>query len=473
MDRHAGPSDVERARLNALSPLDGRYREKIHALRTLFSECGLIRHRVRVEVDWLRWLSRHPQVREVPPFSPAADAELQRIITHFSEEDALRVKQIENEINHDVKAVEYFLREKIRRNGELNAVNTFIHFACTSEDINNLAYALMLQAGRDEVLLPRMAQLVSIFEALAHRYADQPMLARTHGQPASPTTLGKEMANVAVRLKRQREQVAGVKIMGKFNGAVGNYNAHLAAYPEIDWPALSEQFVEQLGLTWNAHTTQIEPHDYMAELFDALVRFNNVLIDLNRDVWAYISIGYFKQKLVDGEVGSSTMPHKVNPIDFENAEGNLGLSNALLRHLADKLPISRWQRDLTDSTVLRNVGIALGHALLGYESCRRGLDKIDIDADRLNEDLEEAWEVLAEAIQTVLRRYGDSDAYEKLQKYTRGRAAMNRESLHRFIKSLDIPPQAKETLLALRPATYTGNAADLATETTRQDEPNK
>ena len=454
--------EAARASLLALSPLDGRYRPKVEPLQRLFSEYGLIRQRVRVEIEWLRYLSNCPEVPEVPPFSPKASAHLEKVASEFSEDDALRVKQIESQINHDVKAVEYFIRDKIEGHAELDAVREFVHFACTSEDINNLAYALMLGSARDDILLPRMDQLIEALEELALRYAQQPMLARTHGQPASPTTLGKELANIAYRLHRQRQQTANVAIMGKFNGAVGNYNAHRVAYPDVDWPTLNSAFVAQLGLTCNPYTTQIEPHDYIAELFDALVRFNNILIDLDRDIWAYIAIGYFRQKLVEGEVGSSTMPHKVNPIDFENSEGNLGLANALLRHLADKLPISRWQRDLTDSTVLRNMGVALGHALLAYESCLRGLRKIDTDSERLNQDLDDNWEVLAEAIQTVMRRHGVSGAYEKLKKHTRGRAGLNREAIHRFVDTLEIPLRSKEALLALRPASYVGFAEALA-----------
>lgn len=450
------------ANLTALSPLDGRYRPKVEPLSELFSEYGLIRERVRVEIEWLHYLSQCRQISEVPPFSPTAGGRLRDLVTHFSHEDALRVKQIEGEINHDVKAVEYFLREKNADNAELDAIKEFIHFACTSEDINNLAYALMLKAGREQVLLPRMSQLIDVLEELATRYAELPMLARTHGQPASPTTLGKELANSARRLQRHRQQVASVALMGKFNGAVGNYNAHRIAYPEIDWPVLCQDFVEQLGLVCNPYTTQIEPHDYIAELFDALARFNIVLLDLCRDIWGYISIGYFKQKVVEGEVGSSTMPHKVNPIDFENAEGNLGLANVLLRHMAEKLLVSRWQRDLTDSTVLRNMGVALGHALLAYESCLRGLGKIDADPERLSQDLANNWEVLAEAIQTILRRHGISDGYDRLKKHTRGRSNISRESLQRFIETLEIPPESKQALLELSPASYIGYAAILA-----------
>jgi adenylosuccinate lyase len=470
MHRQTGSEpESAHAGLTALSPLDGRYRAKVEPLPELFSEYGLIRERVRVEIEWLRYLSQCPQIVEVPPFSPAASAKLQGLVTQFSHEDALRVKQIENDINHDVKAVEYFLREKIADNAELNAIKEFIHFACTSEDINNLAYALMLRAGREQVLLLHMSQLVEVLEELATRYAELPMLARTHGQPASPTTLGKELANSARRLQRQREHVANVELMGKFNGAVGNYNAHRVAYPEIDWPVLCRGFVEQLGLVYNPYTTQIEPHDYIAELFDALTRFNNMLLDLCRDVWGYISIGYFKQRVVEGEVGSSTMPHKVNPIDFENAEGNLGLANALLRHMAEKLLVSRWQRDLTDSTVLRNMGVALGHTLLAYESCLRGLGKIDADPDRLSQDLANNWEVLAEAIQTVLRRHGINDAYDRLKKHTRGRSNITRESLQRFVETLEIPPASKQVLLELTPASYIGYAAVLARQVRVKD----
>lgn len=463
IDQQPGSTSADaRFALTALSPLDGRYHKNVDSLRAVFSEFGLIRYRVRVEVEWLKWLSQHSQVPEVATFSSATLARLDTLVAEMSEEDALRVKEIENEIKHDVKAVEYFLKEKIQDNPELDAAKEFIHFACTSEDINNVAYGLMLQAGRGEILLPRMSQLISALEALAERYADRPMLARTHGQPASPTTLGKEMANAAFRLKRQYEQVARVEIMGKFNGAVGNYNAHAAAYPEIDWSTTTKNFVKRLGLSWNPYTTQIEPHDYMAELFDAIARFNTALIDLNRDIWGYISVGYFKQRVVAGEVGSSTMPHKVNPIDFENSEGNLGLANALLGHLADKLPISRWQRDLTDSTVLRNIGTALGYAFTAYESCLAGLAKIEANPDRLNQDLDESWEVLTEAVQTVLRRHGVEQPYEKLKHYARGKSGINRESMRRFIESLDIPDDAKQALLALRPDSYIGHAASLA-----------
>ena len=445
--------------LMALSPLDGRYASKIAGLRPLFSEYGLIRHRVLIEVRWLVALSELPQIAEVPAFSSEGRAQLEQLLAGFSESDAERIKQIEATTNHDVKAVEYFLKERTRASSEIAAVAEFIHFACTSEDINNLAYAMMLRAGRDEILLPAMDRLIHAIEALARRYANQPMLARTHGQPASPTTVGKEMANVAYRLRRQRQQVSDIGMMGKMNGAVGNYNAHIAAYPAVDWQAVTSGFVRSLGLEWNPHTTQIEPHDYMAELFHALARFNTVLLDFDRDVWGYISLGYFRQKVVSGEVGSSTMPHKVNPIDFENSEGNLGLANALFEHLAAKLPVSRWQRDLSDSTVLRNLGVALGYALLAYESCLRGIGKLEVNSVRLQEDLDANWEVLGEAIQTVMRRYGVERPYEKLKELTRGHGGINPESLRTFIAGLEIPEQARAELMALTPSTYTGNAA--------------
>jgi adenylosuccinate lyase len=445
--------------LTALSPLDGRYQNKTAELRPLFSEYGLIRHRVLVEIRWLVALGDHKKVKEVPPFSAAAQKLLNGIVADFSEADARRVKEIEATTNHDVKAIEYFLKEKTRGNREIAGCTEFIHFACTSEDINNLAYALMLKQSRDGVLLPRLDKLVAAMTDLANRHADQPMLARTHGQPASPTTLGKEMANFAYRLKRTRQQVAEVPMLGKINGAVGNYNAHLAAYPEVDWPAFAKSFVEKLGLEWNPCTTQIEPHDYIAELLDAAARCNTILIDFNRDVWGYISLGYFRQKVVKGEVGSSTMPHKVNPIDFENAEGNLGLANALFRHLAEKLPVSRFQRDLTDSTVLRNLGVAFGYMLLACDSCLRGIGKLEVNAERLRQDLDQNWEVLAEAVQTVMRRHGVGQAYEKLKDLTRGKGGITRESMQAFIRTLDIPDNAKKRLLALTPDTYTGNAA--------------
>ncbi len=452
------PERLALSALTALSPLDGRYSEKTASLRPLFSEFGLIHARVTVEVRWLNLLAGHAQIKEVPPFSPAAHALLERIVNDFSEVDARRVKEIEATTNHDVKAVEYFLKEKTSGNREIAAVAEFIHFACTSEDINNLAYGMMLQAGRQDILLPAMDTLIAVMEKMALDYAHQPMLARTHGQPASPSTMGKEMANVAYRLRRQRRQVAAVEILGKINGAVGNYNAHLSAYPDIDWEKTAQGFVEALGLAWNPYTTQIEPHDYIAELFHAIARFNTVLIDFDRDVWGYISLGYFKQKVKSGEVGSSTMPHKVNPIDFENSEGNLGLANALFEHLAAKLPVSRWQRDLSDSTVLRNLGVGLGYSLLAYESCLKGITKLEINAARLDADLDANWEVLAEPIQTVMRRYGVEQPYEKLKALTRGKSGINRQSLEAFIRGLDIPEHAKQSLLALTPGAYTGNA---------------
>lgn len=450
--------------LTALSPLDGRYGAKTAALRALFSEFGLIRHRVLVEVRWLAALAAHPQITEVPPFSAATTRLLDDLVVGFSEADARRVKEIEALTNHDVKAIEYFLKDKTRASAEIARVAEFIHFGCTSEDINNLAYALMLKRAREEILLPRMDAIIGELASLARRYAEQPMLARTHGQPASPTTLGKELMNFAWRLQRGRTQLARVEILGKLNGAVGNYNAHLVAYPDVDWPALARSFIEELGLAWNPRTTQIEPHDWIAELMHALARFNSVLIGLCRDIWGYISLGYFRQKIVQSEVGSSTMPHKVNPIDFENAEGNLGLANALAQHLAEKLPVSRFQRDLTDSTVLRNLGVVLGHALIAYDSCLRGLGKLEADAVRLEADLEANWEVLAEAVQTVMRRYGVPEPYEKLKALTRGQAGISRERLQAFIRELPIPEEARKRLLTLTPATYTGNAAEQAKE---------
>ena len=448
--------------LTALSPLDGRYEKKIAPLRRLFSEYALIRFRVLTEIRWLLALGDWPELREVPAFSAPARAQLEAIAADFSEADDQRVKEIETTTNHDVKAVEYFLKEKTRGNAEIAKVGEFFHFACTSEDINNLSHGLMLTHGRRDILLPAMDKLIGAIEALAVRFANQPMLARTHGQPASPTTLGKEMANLAYRLRRQRDQFAAVELLGKMNGAVGNYNAHLAAYPDLDWQTRAREFVTGLGLVWNPYTTQIEPHDCMAELFHALARFNTILIDLNRDVWGYIALGYFKQKVKAGEVGSSTMPHKVNPIDFENSEGNLGLASALFEHLAAKLPVSRWQRDLTDSTVLRNLGVAFGYSLLAYDSCLRGIGKLEVNPTRLAEDLDANWEVLAEPIQTVMRRYGIENPYEKLKELTRGKSGVTRDALKSFIETLAIPADAKRRLLALTPATYTGNAAEQA-----------
>ncbi len=447
--------------LTALSAVDGRYADKTQDLRPIFSEQGLIRHRVTVEVRWLQTLAAHPGIPEVPPFSEHARKLLDGIIENFSEEEARRVKNIEATTNHDVKAVEYFLKERIAGNAELEAVSEFIHFACTSEDINNLAYGLMLREGRSLALLPAIEAVIDAVAGLAHRYADLPMLARTHGQTASPTTLGKEMANFVHRLRRQHAQLRAVPILGKINGAVGNFNAHLVAYPDVDWPRLAREFVESLELEWNPYTIQIEPHDYMAELFDAMVRLNTVLIDFCRDTWGYISLGYFRQRTVAGEVGSSTMPHKVNPIDFENAEGNLGVANALLEHLARKLPISRWQRDLTDSTTLRNIGSAFGHCLIATRSCLKGISKLEANPERLAADLDNAWEVLAEAVQTVMRRHGLPNPYERLKEMTRGRP-IDRESLRAFISRLELPDEEKERLLALTPADYTGNAAEMA-----------
>lgn len=448
---------MELSQLTAISPIDGRYGAKTTDLRPIFSEYGLIRHRVLVEVRWLQMLAGEAGITEVPTLSEHASRVLDDIVEKFSVEDAQRVKNIEKTTNHDVKAVEYFLKEKIAGNEELEAVSEFIHFACTSEDINNLAYGLMLREARTQSLLPMMDDVIKAVTDLAHKYAELPMLSRTHGQPASPTTLGKEMANVAFRLKRQREQVVMVPLLGKINGAVGNYNAHLSAYPELDWQALASRFVSGLGLDWNPYTTQIEPHDYIAEFFDAVARFNTILIDFCRDVWGYISIGYFKQKTVAGEVGSSTMPHKVNPIDFENAEGNLGLANALFDHLAAKLPVSRWQRDLTDSTVLRNLGVGLGYGAIAYQSCLKGISKLDANPQRLSQDLDQAWEVLAEPIQTVMRRYGIEKPYEKLKELTRGKG-IDQASLTSFIQNLDIPEAEKQRLLGLTPAGYIGNA---------------
>lgn len=449
--------------LTALSPLDGRYASKCDALRPFLSEFGLIHARVTVEVRWLQALSNRPEIVEVAPFSNETNAALDAIISNFSEEDANRIKEIERTTNHDVKAVEYFLKEKIAGITELQNAGEFIHFACTSEDINNLSHALMLKNGR-EVLVSSMKQILNAISALATTHAEQPMLSRTHGQTASPTTLGKEMANVAYRLARQIKQFENVELLGKINGAVGNYNAHLSAYPDVDWAAHAQAFVESLGLTFNPYTTQIEPHDYMAELFDALRRFNTILIDFNRDVWGYISLGYFKQKLKEGEVGSSTMPHKVNPIDFENSEGNLGIANAVLAHLGEKLPISRWQRDLTDSTVLRNMGVGFAQSLIAFDACLKGVGKLELNANRLNEDLDQAQEVLAEPIQTVMRRYNIEKPYEKLKALTRGQA-MTRDMMVNFVNGDElsqVPSEERARLAKLTPATYTGNAAEQA-----------
>ncbi|HVL76696.1 MAG TPA: adenylosuccinate lyase [Noviherbaspirillum sp.] len=449
--------------LSALSPLDGRYAAKTDALRPLLSEAGFMHHRVKVEIAWLQALAA-AGFAEIKPFSPAAAAQLDKLAADFSEADAARIKEIEAVTNHDVKAVEYWLKEKVKDVPELVAASEFIHFACTSEDINNTSHGMMLKSARDSVLLPALQAVIARLTELAHANADLPMLSRTHGQPASPTTLGKELANVVARLKRAEARISSVEILGKMNGAVGNYNAHLSAYPEFDWQAFSRQVIEErLGLSFNPYTIQIEPHDYMAELFDAIARANTILLDLNRDIWGYISLGYFKQKTKAGEIGSSTMPHKVNPIDFENSEGNLGLANAMLKHLSEKLPVSRWQRDLTDSTVLRNIGVGFGYALLAYDSCLRGLNKLEVNPQRLAEDLDATWEVLAEPVQTVMRRYGIENPYEQLKELTRGKG-ISREALQDFVSGLAIPQEAKDRLLAMTPASYTGLARQLANE---------
>ena len=447
--------------LTALSPLDGRYARSADPLRPYFSEFGLIQNRLHVEVEWLLALSNESSIDEVPVFPAAAQLRLRNIVATFSIDDAERVKAIESTTNHDVKAVEYFLKERIVNDPELAAHSEFIHFACTSEDINNLSYALMLSRARSEVIQPALKTLLCTLQALAQAHAAQPMLARTHGQSASPTTLGKEIANVAARLDRQLCQLAAWQSPGKFNGAVGNYNAHTIAYPELDWPQFAQRFVEALGLNFNAHTTQIEPHDGIAEVCDIMRRINTILIDFCRDLWGYASLGYFKQILKPGEVGSSTMPHKINPIDFENAEGNFGIANALLGHFSEKLPISRWQRDLTDSTVLRALGVAFGHSLIAVNSLSRGLGKLDVIAARLAEDLDSHWEVLAEAVQTVMRRHGLPEPYEQLKALTRGQG-ISQQSLHRFIQGLDLPADSKQRLLKLTPATYIGLATKLA-----------
>jgi adenylosuccinate lyase len=448
--------------LVALSPLDGRYAGRVASLREHFSEFGLVRHRIRVELAWLVALSAEPGIPEVPPFSDTARAAIDEVARTFAAGDAARVKDIERTTNHDVKAVEYWLKERFVGVPEVARVAEFVHFACTSEDINNLAHGLALAAARSGVLLPALRGVAARLRALAHAHAQMPMLSRTHGQAATPTTLGKEMGNVYARLERQIVGIERVPIKGKVNGAVGNYNAHLVAYPEVDWERLAARVVAGLGLEFNPYTTQIEPHDYMAELFDAIARANTILIDLDRDVWGYVSLGYFRQRVKEGEVGSSTMPHKVNPIDFENSEGNLGLANAVLRHLAEKLPVSRWQRDLTDSTVLRNMGVALGYALLGWTSLQQGLDKLEVDGARIVADLDANWEVLAEPIQTVMRRHGIANPYEQLKALTRGRTGMTRESLHAFVDGLALPDDAKARLKVLTPATYIGLAAELA-----------
>lgn len=444
--------------LTAISPIDGRYAERTEDLRPLFSEYALMHHRVEVEMAWFKMLAAHPGIPEVGPFSHHALQVLDELVASFTLQDAQRIKNIERSTNHDVKAIEYFIKEKLAGNAELEKASEFVHFACTSEDINNLAYALMLRKARTQAILPLMDDVLRVITELARRFADQAMLARTHGQPATPTTLGKEMANVAYRLDRQREQFIEVAVLGKINGAVGNYNAHTIAYPEVDWPVLAQEVVRKLGLIWNPYTTQIEPHDYIAEYFHALMRFNTVLIDFCRDVWGYISLGYFKQRTIAGEVGSSTMPHKVNPIDFENAEGNLGIANALFEHLAAKLPISRWQRDLSDSTVLRSLGTGIAHSVIAYRALLKGVGKLECDPARLAEDLDANWEVLAEAVQTVMRRYGIEKPYEKLKELTRGRR-VDAAAMRAFIDGLAIPADAKARLKALSPANYLGNAS--------------
>lgn len=446
--------------LTAISPVDGRYGSKAAALRPIFSEFGLIKYRVTVEVRWLQQLAAEPKITEVPALSAEANAILDRIITDFSLDDAARVKEIERTTNHDVKAVEYLLKEKVAANAELLAITEFIHFACTSEDINNLSHALMLREARDQVLLPECDALLAAIKALALDLKAVPMMARTHGQPASPTTMGKEMANVYMRLKRQREQIAAVSLLGKINGAVGNYNAHLSAYPDIDWHAFAERFVTSLGVTWNPYTTQIEPHDYIAELFDAIARFNTILLDFDRDVWGYIALGHFKQRTVAGEIGSSTMPHKVNPIDFENSEGNLGIANALFNHLSAKLPVSRWQRDLTDSTVLRNLGVGFGYTLIAYQATLKGISKLEVNEANLLAELDANWELLAEPVQTVMRKYGIEKPYEKLKELTRGKR-ISAADLAVFIDGLNLPANVKNEMKQLTPAGYIGDAIRL------------
>ncbi|KAB7653609.1 adenylosuccinate lyase [Plesiomonas shigelloides] len=454
---------MELSALTAVSPIDGRYGDKVTALRSIFSEFGLLKFRVTVEVRWLQKLAACQGISEVPAFSAQANAFLDDIVSNFSEEDALRIKTIERTTNHDVKAVEYFLKEKVAAIPELHAVNEFIHFACTSEDINNLSHGLMLSTARETVILPLWRKLIDEIKGLAHTYRDMPLLSRTHGQPATPSTVGKEMANVAYRMERQFKQLQQVEILGKINGAVGNYNAHMVVYPEIDWHRFSEEFVTSLGLTWNPYTTQIEPHDYIAELFDVMARFNTILLDFDRDMWGYIALNHFKQKTIAGEIGSSTMPHKVNPIDFENSEGNLGLANALFDHLAAKLPVSRWQRDLTDSTVLRNLGVGMGYSLIAYASTLKGISKLEVNADHLADELDHNWEVLAEPIQTVMRRYGIEKPYEKLKELTRGKR-VDAQGMQSFIDGLELPEHEKARLKAMTPGSYIGRAAQMVDE---------
>ncbi|MEO8400268.1 MAG: adenylosuccinate lyase [Gammaproteobacteria bacterium] len=452
---------MDLAALMAISPLEGRYAEKLNALRPIFSEFGLIKFRVQIEIRWLQMLTEHGKLPELPPLSKQTNILLNSIVDNFSVEDAIRIKQIESSTNHDVKSVEYFLKEKFESHPELAKVSEFIHFGCTSEDINNLAYGLMLHTARQQIILPHLDALLVTLKTMAHEYAAQPMLSRTHGQSATPTTVGKEMANVVARLQRQMQQLVATPIFGKLNGATGNYNAFVSAYPSIDWPTLSKEFITQLGLQFNPYTTQIEPHDYLAEFFNILTRINTILIDFNRDMWGYISLNYFHLKTLKHEVGSSTMPHKVNPIDFENAEGNLGLASALLEHMAMKLPISRWQRDLSDSTVLRNMGVALAHAVLAYQSTNRGLSKVSPNPDVLNQDLDQHWEILAEPIQTVMRRFGIEQPYEKLKNFTRGEK-ITKQILHQFIAELALPKEVKQQLLELTPGNYVGYAEELA-----------
>ncbi|NUF26733.1 Adenylosuccinate lyase [Gilliamella bombicola] len=449
---------MELSALTALSPIDGRYGDKTTELRTIFSEYGLLKYRVQVEVRWLQKLASQADILEVPSLSQSAIDHLNKIVEQFSEQDAKRIKEIERTTNHDVKAVEYFLKEKVSTNEELHAINEFIHFACTSEDINNLSYALMLKTAKETVLEPYWNKLIDKITSQAKAYRDLPLLSRTHGQPATPSTIGKEFANVAYRLKRQLKQLKSVEILGKINGATGNYNAHMVAYPQVNWHKFSEEFVCSLGLKWNPYTTQIEPHDYIAEFFDCVARFNTIMIDFDRDVWGYISLNHFKQKTIAGEIGSSTMPHKVNPIDFENSEGNLGIANAIMNHLGSKLPISRWQRDLTDSTVLRNLGVGIGYAIIAYQSTLKGLNKLEVNHDYLLEELDRNWEVLAEPIQTVMRRYGIEKPYEKLKELTRGKR-VDAKGMQEFIDSLDLPEDEKTRLKQLTPANYIGYAA--------------
>ena len=454
---------MELSSLTAVSPVDGRYGDKVSALRTIFSEFGLLKFRVQVEVRWLQKLAACAEIKEVPAFDADANAFLDQLVANFDVKDAQRIKDIEKTTNHDVKAVEYFLKEKVAAIPALHAVSEFIHFACTSEDINNLSHALMLQTARQDVVLPYWKQIIDAVKGLAHKYRDIPLLSRTHGQPATPSTIGKELANVAYRMDRQFKQLENVEILGKINGAVGNYNAHIVAYPEVDWHQFSEEFVTSLGVTWNPYTTQIEPHDYIAELFDCVARFNTILIDFDRDIWGYIALNHFKQRTIAGEIGSSTMPHKVNPIDFENSEGNLGLSNAVLQHLASKLPVSRWQRDLTDSTVLRNLGVGLGYALIAYQATMKGVSKLEVNEANLANELDHNWEVLAEPIQTVMRRYGIEKPYEKLKELTRGKR-VDAAGMQTFIDSLELPEEEKVRLKAMTPGNYIGRATKMVDE---------